>query len=1022
MGRGLPKRPINIFVSGGVDAKTDPKLLTGGAVLRADECYYDKIGALTKRNALTTLTQNWTGRTDSGAINNVKELFQAPGGKPMIIANGTAATLAPYRGLFQYSDAESKWVLNERAPTPMPSVVTSLDNVDATLADQFGADSCVATNAGTPLVLSVWSDTLSPSVLWFTVGPRGGPRTAKQMVDAATGTSVISRAVASGKYACVIYADSALALRVMIQDTSNLNKPIATCRFILDGAAAVSPAGRIDAILRPGSANIIVAYKAPVGVSLLEFNPATGAVVTGPVNIAAASAQRGVALLDDQLSTGFYWLSTAGTGGVVVRKLTTAFAVSTTTTVDAAAVAASANMNGYTTGANAFNVFWDIPATPSENTLIKMGTSVPVVTTWQLGCSLISRAWKYDGLYYTVVSYASTRQKTNVVLAHYSSGQAQPVGIIMPNTAGGNPVGISAGQLSAVNSYDGTTFVAGMLRQSSLTSQGGTFAAVRGIVTAFMSMAAPLRRPKELGGVLYIPGGILTAYDGVGANYAQPVIYPEAPTGAAGAGGALTASGQYQWIVVYKTVDSSGRVTRGAASQPLTLTLGAGDSSATITAASARIAAYQSPARSTDFSVITGELYRAGPASAGASQYNKVAEQQASSTTADTISFVDTMSDITAATGEPLYDAGGVLDNFCPPSCSLLETWNGRIFLVDAEYPTRIWFSKQSRPGVGVAFNPLLTLLCEGDGFGPVTAIAGMGRYLIVFKRGAILAFAGDGPNDANQGSFSNPILVSTTVGTIDPGSVVLTPDGLMFNDFRSGFWTLTLGLSLDPVGFPIASPVNPGASPGIFPGYQCADASLVPALNQVRFLCNAGGATWACWHMPLKKWTLMNSDNFSGALAVNLPAAGDAGSMWWQFKGVTGTIQYENFGLAGFTKDSGHAQSISFPPSALAGISGFELVYELQLAGQGINIGGSLEVDVDYDEEGTFAETHTIALAATTTFNLLVPLNRRKCRSIAINLFALNLNVAFSLTSLRVLCAIKGRGMYPMPLSQSFT
>lgn len=1020
MGRGLPKRPINIFVSGGVDAKTDPKLLTGGAVLRADECYYDKVGALTKCNALTSLSQLWTGRTDGGSINNVKELFQAPGGKPLVIASGTAGTLAPYRALFQYSDAESKWVLNERAPTPMPSVVTSLDNVDSSQSDQRSPDCCVAGNQGTLVVLSVWSNIagLGP---WFTVAPKGGPYTTK--TDLRTGTAAtpvgdLSRAVGSGKYACVVWVDNTQALRVMIQDTSNLNRSMAACQFVLAAAAVANGSNAsVEVMKRPGASTILVAYTAVAGgVSLLEFDPSTGGVVAGPTNVAAAdvgNGEGGLALLDDQLATGFYWLATAGlTAGVVVRKLTTAFAVSATTTVDASATTNVKHITGYTTGAATFNVFWDVDATPTQNMLIKKGTSVPAVTTWQRGAGLLSKAWKHDGLYYTVVSYMSTQQNTNVVLAHYNNSAPQPAGVMLPNQAGGRAAGDgwSVGRLASVNAF-GAQWVCAVTRKIRLVLYGG-YEPIRGVSLAYMDMGSALRRPKELGGVLYIPGGILTAYDGIGCNYAAPVIYPEAPTVTTAGAGSMTPGGQYQWLIVYRTADVSGRITRSAASQPTTLTIAAADGAASVVFPAARLATFLGDPDQVLFgSQVVGEVYRAGPASAGASQYNKVGETPCGSTTADTVSFFDSLSDAAAAAGEALYDTGGVLDNFCPPSSNLMECWNGRVFLVDPEYPTRIWFSKQSRPGQGIAFNPLLTLLCEGDGFGPVTAIAGMDRYLIVFKRGAILAFTGDGPNDANQGSFSNPILVSTTVGTIDPGSVVLTPDGLMFNDFRSGVWTLTRGLSLDPSGFPIA---NAGAASYL----TVPDATLFPSLNQVRFLIT-GTAQWAVWHMLLKKWTLIAATGATGALAVNSTAQSLAGS-WWQVSGASGLIQYED--PTSGNKDTAHAQEVDFPPSSLAGISGFELVYELQLNGVLLNVTGSLEVDIDYDEESTYAETHTINLAALTVFNFAVPLNRRKCRSIAIQLFALSPAVSFSLTSLRVLCAIKGRGMYPMPISQSFT
>lgn len=1023
MGKGLRKQAVPVFVSGGVDTTTDPKLVPAGAVVQANECQYSTTGALSKRNAVTSLSQNWVGRLDSGSLTSINAAFPDLDGKPLLIGGGTGATLAPYKSLFKYSDSESKWVLNERTPVPMPTVVTAIDNVDASRSDQQDPDCCVAANAGVSMVLTVWSTVSTTNGPWFTVGPRGGPTTNK--VDIRTGTALTPddnqcRAIASTKYACVIWAGNDGSLRAMIQDTSNLNKAMASCQFVLAAPGSVfvggGPRNSLDVIKRPGSNNCIVAYPDNgTGISLVEFNPATGAVIAGPVNVAAADCNQAACLLDDQLSTGFYWLATAGTtAGVVVRKLTTAFAVSATTVVDATATASVQRITGYTTSSGgAFNVLWDLTAAALQDSSIRMGTSTPSVSTWQRAAALISKAWKHDGIYYTIVGYRSSQQTTNVVLAHYNGSKPQPAGVILPNVSGGENSGGQKSRLTSVVTYnDGVTWVAGVVRKVSNVSSGGSLSAVRGVASAYMNMAPSLRRPRQLNGQIYIPGGILTVYDGVSVNYAQSVIFPEAPTLASSATGGMTPSGQYQYLIVYRTQDSLGRITRSAASIPTAITLGAGDGNVQVTLPTARLAtSLWDPAATPLGLQVYGEIYRAGPAAAGGTQYNKIAEVAAGSTTADSVTFTsDTKTDAQAAAGELLYDSGGVLDNFCPPSCSLLETWNQRLFLVDAEYPTRIWFSKQIKAGTGIGFNPLLTILCDGDAGGPITALCAMDQYLVVFKRSSILVFTGDGPNDANQGSFSQPQLVTTAAGTLDPGSVILTPDGVMFNDYRQGFMLLTRGLSLNPIGFPVG---GPSASTAL----GCSDSAIVPALSQVRFWVNF---VVYVWHYVLKKWTTMSCPS-TGTISLAIPGqefSGIGGAVYEATPG-NGAVRYEALGSS-LGIDTSLTPDITLPPLLTDGIGGYQKVYGAHISGTTRAAAGTLFVEVDYDEEGSFTETHSLNFVglADPKFAIEVAFNRRKCRSVQLHIFS-DPTCIWTLMGVKVLVGTKERGIFPVSVAK---
>ena len=194
------------------------------------------------------------------------------------------------------------------------------------------------------------------------------------------------------------------------------------------------------------------------------------------------------------------------------------------------------------------------------------------------------------------------------------------------------------------------------------------------------------------------------------------------------------------------------------------------------------------------------EHYRAGPAAAGAVNYNKVGETFLNGAATDVLTFNDQLSDVSAYAGELLYSTGNTLENFVPPSCSILTVCAGRVWLVNAEDPTELWPSLEYKTRVGIRFNQGIAFKVTGDGAGGITALASMDGRVIAFKGTAIYVISGAGPNDAGAGSFNPPQAVSLTIGTVLPRSVVATKDGIMFQA-ATGIWLLDRGLGLTYVG-----------------------------------------------------------------------------------------------------------------------------------------------------------------------------------------------------------------------------
>ena len=150
--------------------------------------------------------------------------------------------------------------------------------------------------------------------------------------------------------------------------------------------------------------------------------------------------------------------------------------------------------------------------------------------------------------------------------------------------------------------------------------------------------------------------------------------------------------------------------------------------------------------------------------------------------------------------------------------------------LFRSDAPNDLMYSKMVYPGQPVEFNDALRMPIDPVG-GKITALASMDEKLIVFEEDATFFIAGTGPNNlGQQNDFTTPERISTDVGCVDPKSVVLTPDGLMFKS-RKGIYLLSRQLSVSYIGAAVEA----------YNGLNFTSAKVVGELNQVRFTTSDG-------------------------------------------------------------------------------------------------------------------------------------------------------------------------------------
>lgn len=287
---------------------------------------------------------------------------------------------------------------------------------------------------------------------------------------------------------------------------------------------------------------------------------------------------------------------------------------------------------------------------------------------------------------------------------------------------------------------------------------------------------------------------------------------------------------QYFYQVTYEWSDNQGNVFRSAPSIPVSVTTTSGHSSIKINIPTLRLT-YKIA------NPVQIVIYRWSVAQQTYYQITSVTDPLLNSRSVDSVTYTDIQSDTGILGNNIIYTTGAVLENIGAPACRSLSLFKSRLFLIDAEDPNLLWFSKQVIPGTPVEMSDLLTYNvaptagAQGS-TGPNRCLAPLDDKNIVFKRDAIYYFTGTGPdNTGANNDFSEPVFITSTVGCSNQKSIVFIPAGLMFESDK-GIWLLGRDLRTDYIGAPVEALTR---------GATVQSAVNVPGTNQVRFTMSSG-------------------------------------------------------------------------------------------------------------------------------------------------------------------------------------
>lgn len=345
----------------------------------------------------------------------------------------------------------------------------------------------------------------------------------------------------------------------------------------------------------------------------------------------------------------------------------------------------------------------------------------------------------------------------------------------------------------------------------------------------------------EIGNNLNISGGFVTAYDGYSTTEQNFFLFPEnIETTWSSTGGSMPAqpagaginTDAYFYQVTYEWTDNQGNIFRSTPSIPVSVTTTGSGTTGSVTL---NIPTLRQTYKTTNPPNIV--IYRWSVGNPVYYQVTSVTSPIVNDPTIDYITYVDTKSDASIIGNALIYTTGGVVEDTAPPATNLMTIFDTRLWLVDAEDPNLLWFSKQVIEATPVEFSDLFTIYVapgttEQGSIGHITAIAPMDTNLIIFKANSLGYISGAGPDNtgANSG-YTNYAVVNATVGCTNQNSIVLIPGGLLFQS-NKGIWLLGRNLASQYIGAPVEAYTKSAT---------VQSAVNVPGTNQVRFTLNTG-------------------------------------------------------------------------------------------------------------------------------------------------------------------------------------
>jgi hypothetical protein len=660
----------------------------------------------------------------------------------------------------------------------------------------------------------------------------------KQVSTTGTNPAIVS----NGAQTLILYMDTGFVFR-SARMTHAAPSVIAS-----DVMIDVAKFGSFDWHVSSVSTVLVLAYKFDVGgqsrMRVREWNPvtnATGGVVTSG---AATNGDAAIGFLDHNLSNATYYISALNATAWSHITVPTNLASVTETVLESGAaypgIIAGKATTGWVDGSLTAHMYADSESgllTQSSRYRTRTSGGVVSLVCDLYFCRLASKAWRVPstGERFVLVGFQGPPfvGGQGTILALPGAWLAAPTARILAGTApyaasDSGDGGVHGSRLPTPVLTGDTASIAVMKASSGTNAPPGKpfLDAYRADLTPW---AAGVARPFESDDALVVPGGFPRIYDGNQIVESGFHVHAQPQTSNTVAG--TLAAGTYFWTTVYSWKDAKGREHQSSPAPEFSHVLGAPGGIQFLVASCQLTARVGTP--------VVAKIYRSKVnAGAGAPKYFR--GYAAGFISAQTWAFTD--NDINRLDGEELYTKNDViLDNGPPPPMRQMWTWGGRQWGLLEENRKGAAWSKLAKEEIGAEWNEEGQFPID-DEFGDLTAGIGMGERNLFFKRDAIYWIAGAGPDDAGNGTFSDPQRLDGAPGTENPRSLLATDIGVFYQAPDKVIWLLELSLERKPLGDPCVDITD-----------TITSATLVPDRREARFTTSAG--TTLKYDLTHRRW-----------------------------------------------------------------------------------------------------------------------------------------------------------------------
>ncbi len=839
----LTKQPIDVSFAEGLDTKTDKKRVKIGKFLQLENTVFDKGGLLQKRNGFASL----------GALADTSYTY-------LTTFNNNLTAIGPT--IAAYNAGSANFVnKGQIQPLSLSTLPVIRNNLNQTACDIAIAESGVACAV---YLESDGSTTTAKYVVFDSV--TGQNLKAPAVIPVASGT------VTGGMRVYVLGGNFILVFTNVITATSHLQ--YVTVNIVnptvvganTDIASAYISATTLSWDAKVIGSNLYIAYNTTTGGQAIKVTYLTqsGVIVT-PVTFAGSIATM-VSVTGDITNSAspviyvsYYNLgTTVGYTLAVDQNLNTLLSPHQIIASGTYLNLTSAAQNGICTiFAEVSNVYsWDSGfATNYINTCtVTLATAtVSALTVSIRSVGLASKAFIVEGTIGYLAAYQSTYQNTYFLINGSLSTAAAPLvaaKLAYENGGGyltkGLPNVTVVGTLARVP-YLFKDLIQAVNKNTAVptgTQTAGIYSQT-GINLGSFTVGTDTLDTAEIGSDLHVSGGFLWMYDGYLPVEHNFFLFPDisaTPSNSAtwsATGGSIhaqpdgaTNTNAYYYRFVYEWTDNQGNAFRSAPSIPVPVTT---TSTGVIGSITLNVPSLRLTMKTSNPVKIV--IYRWSVAQQNYYQVTSITSPTLNTTTADTVTYVDTLADASILGNNLIYTTGGVLEDTNAPACDVMTLFDSRLWVVDAEDPNLLWYSKQVIEATPVEMSDLLTIYvppttATQGATGPIRTVSVMDDKLIMGKTNAFFYINGRGPDNTGANSqYSEATFITSTVGCTNQASLVLTPLGLMFQS-NKGIWILNRDLQTKYLGAPVQDFTT---------GATVTSAVTVPGTNQVRFALDTG-------------------------------------------------------------------------------------------------------------------------------------------------------------------------------------